>query len=67
MEEEKTTKPPVNMAAYFWGIAFIAVGIIILLRKLFSVSLAKLFPSTLIAIGIILIVSYLYHHKKTKS
>lgn len=66
MDVEKMTKRPVKMAAYIWGITFIAVGVIILLRKLFFVSLAKLFPITLIAVGIVLILSYLYHHKKAK-
>jgi hypothetical protein len=67
MEEKRTNTPPINLRAYIWGIAFIATGTIIMLHRLFFISLRQLFPIGLIAVGIILILTYLCNRKKTKS
>lgn len=67
MEEKITTKRPKKIRAYIRGLVFITVGVVISLYRLFDISLSKLLPITLIAVGIILILTYLYHHKKTES
>lgn len=66
MEEKRTIKP-FNLKAYIWGIAFIATGVILMLHRLFFISLKQLFPISLMAVGIILILTYLYNLKRTKS
>ena len=68
-EDNKTTPPTPssgNMAAYILGIALIAFGTILLLRKLLFISLVRLFPVALIVVGLALILAYLFNNKKTK-
>jgi tetrahydromethanopterin S-methyltransferase subunit E len=67
MEEKRTNTPPKSLGAYIWGIAFIATGTVIMLHRLFFISLKQLFPISLMAVGIILVLTSLYNRKKTKS
>jgi prolipoprotein diacylglyceryltransferase len=67
MEEKRTTTPSKNIAAYIVGMVFIAVGITILLRREFIISFTQFLSITLMAVGIVLIITYLCKHKKTKS
>ena len=67
-EENKTTMetPRNKMAAYILGIAFIAFGIMILLHRLFFISLSYLLPIGLMAMGMGMVVAYLFNYKKTE-
>jgi len=56
-----------NTSAYIFGIAFIALGTILLVHKLFFISFIRLWPVGLIIVGLALIFTHLHNNKKTKS
>jgi len=68
MSDNKTsTTSSNNMTAYILGIAFILFGMMFLLHKLFYIGLSRLWPVSLILVGLILIFAYSYNHKKVQS
>ena len=56
-----------NMTAYILGIAFILFGMMFLLHTLFYIGLSRLWPISLILVGLILIFAYSFNHKKVQS
>ena len=65
--ETSATSSNNNMTAYILGIAFILFGVMFLLHKLFYIGLSRLWPVSLIIVGLILIFAYSYNHKKIQS
>lgn len=55
-----------NSAAYIIGMSLIALGCVILLRKLFFIGFAYLFPIGLMVVGMALILAYLFNNKKAE-
>jgi len=70
--ENNTTSAPIsnessNTTSYIFGIAFIILGAILLIHKLFFISFIRLWPIGLMIVGFILIFTHLHNNKKIKS